>query len=201
MKVLMLLATAMISFGAGAAELNPKVDAAGRASVGMTYVYDEHKSWSLTLASDVSVDEMSRLPENLYWAIADVKSGARYSDWRLMKREDLRTGHYSIDNFTSLRMFLPKMKESALVISTNRADSAFSINLGRLCDAYPMSVSDLTNSGNPKCVVMSWQIPFNADECAELSNMMADLLAKKLVSCAVANKQMAKKGCDLISCR
>jgi hypothetical protein len=178
----------------------PIVDSTGKASFGITYAYDTERNWSLLFTSNLSSTEISKLPEVLFWTIVDIKIDSIYQDWSQMSKNNLVGGSFEVSNITSLFKFLPKMKQSVIMISTDKKSPLYYIDLKNLCETYPNNINDLSNSMNQKCIVNSSQIPDLTAECKEETEQLQDWIKKGLITCEIANNQLVKKGCETLNC-
>jgi hypothetical protein len=181
-------------------ELSPKVGSTGEAAFGLNYAYDVDRSWSLTFTSNLTSGEIGQLPQVLFWNVIDKKTNSPYLDWKQIGRSELLVSTFDVNEVTPLFKFLPNMKDSVVVISANKSNGLYYIDLKALCERYPINISDMSNTMNAKCVVNPSQLPDMGAECKNLTKQMGDYVKRGLLTCTIANNQLAKKGCAPLAC-
>ncbi len=134
-------------------EIIPDIDSQGKPNIGMQYAYDDVYSWTLLIKSNLSQNEISKLPPKLYWALMNLKTNEVYQSWIEMGKFDVFMTQYNVREAKDVLRFLPNMKDSAILISVDQNAILYNINLGNICRSYPTHINDLTNSDIPKCAV------------------------------------------------
>lgn len=199
-SIIILLSPA--TYAAQTKTLTPVIKANGGAALGMNYMYDIQNSWTVQMMPMLSAAELSVVPETIYWTVVDLKTNVGYQDWAVISKANFSPFlNIGISRPDILRKLLPNLKSSAVVFSADKNHADFIIYLKNICDSYPNNISDATNTMNPKCVVETQQLSATDNQCTQSSALWKSRFEKGLVTCAIANAQLATLGCESLSCK
>lgn len=197
-----ILFTLLLTFSAHAAtKLEPLLRSDGSRALGITYAYDIDRSWTLTYTSSITREALMNAPPTMKWNLMNTQNNQTLLDWASASRNELQMGTFAVSALKPLFAFLPEMKNYVLVFANEAGVQLFTMDIGELCANYPANVRDLSNTGNKACVVDKSQLPDVAGECKERREYFEGMLKKGLLNCKIANEQLAKKGCEAISCK
>ncbi len=200
--IVLLLSMASVNvFASTGIKLNPKIGTDGHVNLGIQYAYDDSRSWIITFASDISNQALQALPQTVQWNLLNVKTNQFLQQWTSVSKDTLVAGSLSVSSVNPLFQLLPEMKSYILVFSDQSLQTLYYFDIGDLCNIYPEHVADLTNFSNKACEVSKDQLPDLGNKCDKQQQREGDWLRKGLITCKIANTQLAKAGCPAIDCQ
>jgi hypothetical protein len=186
-------------------ELTLKSKADGQPSFGIQYAYDVDFAWSFTYATTISNKTLASIPNSIFWNILDTKKNQLITKWTETDKASLMVGSIGISDRMVVTSLLPVMKMSKIIYGVmnpqGTIETLFSIPLSSLCQNYPTHIVDLTNTSAKACEVKAQDIPDNQSECKDWESELLDYVNQGLLTCEIAKKQYAKKGCGVLSCQ
>ena len=185
-------------------ELSLKSRLNGQPSFGIQYAYDVDFVWSFTYATTISNQTLSSLPNIILWNIQDTKTNKTLTKWTEIDKGSLMIGTLRVSDRSTITSLLPVLKTAKVIFRVmtqqESVEKLFSIPFGPLCQKYPTHFVDLTNTSLKGCEVKAQDIPDNQSECNEWENEFLDYVNQGLLTCEIAKKQYAKRGCGILSC-
>lgn len=190
---------------AGEQELTLKPKADGQPNFGIQYAYDVDFAWSFTYTTTISNQTLSSLPNTVFWNIQDLKTGKFVGQWTEIDKGFLMVGSIGFSDRAVVSSLLPNLKTSKVVYGTmnthGTVDILFSIPIGPLCQNYPNHIVDMTDTSKKACDVKQQDIPDNQAECKKWETELLDYVKQGLLTCEIAKRHYAKKGCGVLSCQ
>lgn len=194
-----------ISTFAAEQELTLKPKADGQPSFGIQYAYDSDFAWAFTYTTTISNQTLASLPNTVFWNIVDVKQNRLLADWTEIDKGMLMVGSLGISNKPVIATLLPSLKNTKVVYGIKNQQGTveiyFSIPIGPLCQNYANHFVDLTNTSKKACEVKAEDIPDVQAECREWETELLDYVKEGLLTCAIAKKHYANKGCGDLACQ